>query len=127
MDREILEKHETIKATYVLAEDRRPWVFEVQNVQQVMEMVEKWLKERGGVVIYENITLDSSHMGERNMIPAIFESEKEGFVCAPTPRWNKDGNFSTEMQQVDFIHVDQFEGKKMQKAMENFRIIQGER
>ena len=48
----------------------RPWSVTAENWERCMTLFPTWLRERGGIVVYENHVFDSSRFGDKTFMPA---------------------------------------------------------
>lgn len=70
----------------------------------------KWLKERGGIVVYENHMFDSSCFGDKTFMPARYEAEDNQMHDAPEEHRPNGGLPSMRQQKVDHIKLEDFPG-----------------
>jgi len=92
-----------------MTEPKRPWSVNPENWDQCMSLFPKWLKERNGVVVYENHMLDSSHLGDKSFMPARFIAEDNEMHDAPDEHRPHGGLPSLRQQKVDHIKLEDFE------------------
>lgn len=87
----------------------RPWKIAPGSYLQCMEkLFPMWLRERGGIVVYENHTMDSSHFGDRSFMPAKFYTKDDELHDAP----QRIGDVPSRMQErVDHITLKEFGGE----------------
>lgn len=88
--------------------DRRPWSIDNSQLPIVRILFPKWLRERGGIIVYENHNFDSSAFGDRSYTPAmvIFAGETE-----PRPAPNRLGDVPSRFQyRVDHVTLEEFDG-----------------
>lgn len=96
---------------YPVAQERRPWVLHKEAYEQVMRLAPMWLKDRGGVVVYENHMMDSSHLGETTFMPARFIAQEDDQMHdAPMQHRPNGGVPSCRMEAVDHITLEQYNG-----------------
>ena len=89
----------------------RPWTVAPENWDACnSELFPRWLKERGGVVVYENHMMDSSYMGDKTFLPARYIATDGQSVEAPDEWRPEDGLPSLRQQKVDHIKLEDFEG-----------------
>jgi hypothetical protein len=89
----------------------RPWGVSSQNWNQcIHDLFPKWLKERGGIVVYENHVLNSSHLGDRSFMPARYIAEDNQLHDAPEEHRPHGGLPSLRQQRVDHIKLEDFGG-----------------
>jgi hypothetical protein len=73
-------------------------------------MFPKWLKERNGIVVYENHMLDSSSLGDKTFIPARYVAENNQRCDAPE-QWRPNGGLpSLRQEKVDHVKLEDFGG-----------------
>jgi len=71
-----------------------------------------WLKERGGIVVYENHMLDSSHLGDRTFMPAKYVAEEDNQLHDAPEEYRPNGGVpSMRQQKVDHIKLEEFAGE----------------
>lgn len=69
-----------------------------------------WLLTRGGIVVYENCLMDSSHFGEQSFMPARYYAEGvEGLQDAPDELRPNGGLPSLRQQKIDHIRLEEFD------------------
>jgi len=91
----------------------RPWEVNPENWRRCIfdpGLFPKWLRERGGIVVYENQLLDSSSMGNKTFMPAKFYAEGHVELQDAPEQFSPDGNCSTIQVKVDHITVDEYGG-----------------
>lgn len=94
----------------------RPWKVGPKQWEQCMRLFPTWLRERGGIVVYENHNFDSSHFGDRSYMPARYIAEDDQMHDAPDERRPNGGVPSMRQQKVDHIALEEF-GGDMDKAL----------
>lgn len=99
----------------------RPWAVAEENWQVcICDLFPKWLRERGGIVVYENHMMDSSHFGDRTFMPARYIAEEDNQLHdAPDEHRPNGGVPSMRQQKVDKITLEEF-GGDLAKALECF-------
>lgn len=75
-----------------------------------MNLFPTWLKERGGVVVYQNHNFDSSRMGDQTFLPARYVAEDGQMHDAPEEFRPMDGLPSMRQQKVDHVKLEEFDG-----------------
>jgi len=87
----------------------RPWKIPARNYHAcIEELFPKWLKEREGVIVYENHMMDSSHFGERSFMPARYYAKEDEQLHDAPPRI---GDVPSRFQEkVDHITLKEFGG-----------------
>lgn len=89
---------------YRRALDRRPWIVHREAAATCKVLFPKWLREREGIIVYQNQTLDSSHLGETAYMPARFIAQEDDHLhWAPLENRPNGGLPSLRQQQVDLI------------------------
>lgn len=85
----------------------RPWKIRSDAYQRCMtDLFPLWLKERGGVVVYENHMMDSSHFGDRSFMPAKFCAQEDNQLHDAPKRI---GDVPSRLQEkVDHIKLEEF-------------------
>jgi len=96
------------KPGYKKALDRRPWKVGNIAAEKLKPLLPTWLAERGGVIVYENHTLDSSDMWNTMFLPRKYLMEGDVLTDAPTVRW-QGGLPSRWKEQVDFIELSEYD------------------
>lgn len=93
---------------------KRPWGVNPQNWDLcVKDLFPKWLKERGGIIVYENHVLDSSSLGDKTFMPAKYVAEEDNKMHdAPEEHRPNGGVPSMRQQKVDHIKLEDFGGVK---------------
>jgi len=92
-----------------MTEPKRPWAVTPENWDLcIKELFPKWLKERGGIVVYENHMLDSSHLGDKTFMPARYIAEDDQMHDAPDEYRPHGGLPSLRQQKVDHIKLEDF-------------------
>jgi hypothetical protein len=88
---------------------QRPWgINPEQWNEELKSLFSTWLKDRGGIVVYENQMFDSSAFGSRSYVPARYYAEGSS-VLHPAPQWI--GDLPSERQhKVDHITLEEFDG-----------------
>jgi hypothetical protein len=74
----------------------------------INDLFPKWLKERGGIVVYQNRLLDSSCLGDKTFMPARFIAEDDQMHEAPDEYRPNGGVPSMRQQKVDHIKLEDF-------------------
>jgi len=106
---------------YPIRQDRRPWIVGAEAYEQLERLAPKWLTERGGVVVYENQTLDSSRLGDTSFMPARFVAEEDDQEHdAPMERRPNGGLPSFRQQATDHITIEQYGGDPEKAFKEAF-------
>ena len=67
-----------------------------------------WLKDRGGIIVYENHMLDSSSLGDKTFMPARYLAEDDKMHDAPEEHRPNCGLPSLRQQKVDHIKLEDF-------------------
>lgn len=89
----------------------RSWGVAPENWDQcVNNLFPKWLRERGGIVVYENHNFDASGFGDKTFMPARYEDEDGKMHDAPDEYRPNDGLPSMRQQKVDHVMLDEFDG-----------------
>lgn len=100
----------------------RPWKVAPENVIRCRELFPKWLRERGGIAVYENHVLDSSHLGDVTYLPLRYQAENDQWVDAPADEWRPHGGLpSLRQQRVDTIKLEEF-GGDVERALACFEF-----
>jgi hypothetical protein len=82
-----------------------------------MKLFPTWLKERSGIIVYENRMLDSSHLGDTTYMPARFYAIGDT-VLHDAPK--RIGDVPSRFQEkVDHITLEEF-GGELDKALACF-------
>lgn len=90
----------------------RPWPVDKDNWNQcTCVLFPKWLKERGGVVVYENHMMDSSQRGMLSFMPARYMAEDNQLHDAPPRIGDVPSRFQ---EKVDHIKLEDFDGDVVQ-------------
>lgn len=99
----------------------RPWSVAPENWDLcINDLFPMWLRERGGIVVYENHMLDSSSMGDKTFLPARYIAEEDNQLHdAPDEHRPHGGLPSLRQQKVDTVTLDEFDGD-MDKALACF-------
>jgi len=99
----------------------RPWSVTSENWDRcINDLFPRWLKERGGIVVYENHMLDSSHLGDKSFMPARYLAEEDNQLHdAPDEHRPNGGLPSLRQQKVDTIRLEEFDGD-IEKALACF-------
>lgn len=96
---------------YPIDRKRRPWAVSTEAFSQIQSLAQKWLKERDGIIVYENHMMDSSHLGETSFMPARFIAEEDDAMHdAPMQRRPNGGLPSLRQEAVDHITAEQYGG-----------------
>jgi len=99
---------------------KRPWSVYKDSWIPALELFSTWLKERGGIVIYENHVMDSSHFGSTAYMPAQYIADEDGELHDAPDEYRPNGGLpSMRQQKVDTITLAEFDGD-MNKALECF-------
>ena len=94
---------------YRKALDRRPWMVHFEVADQCRALFPKWLMERGGIIVYENHMMDSSHLGETTFMPSKFVAEEDDKLhWAPLENRPDGGLPSLRQQQVDLVELSDY-------------------
>ena len=97
----------------------RPWSVASENWDTCINVLfPLWLKQRGGIVVYENHVLDSSHCGDKTFMPAKYKGEDDEMHDAPDEYRPNGGLPSLRQQKVDHIKPEDF--GSLEKALECF-------
>jgi len=97
----------------------RPWSVNPENWDQCINyLFPKWLKERGGIVVYENHMFDSSSLGDKTFMPARYIAEDNQMHDAPEEHRPNGGVPSMRQQKVDHIRLEDF--STLEDALECF-------
>jgi hypothetical protein len=88
----------------------RPWPVQKENCVRCFQVLfPLWLKERGGIVVYENHVMDSSHMGDRTFMPARYIAEEDNQLHDAPNEYRPNGGVpSMRQQKVDHIRLEDF-------------------
>ncbi len=93
----------------------RPWKIDGGVWNQCMELFPKWLRERSGIVVYENHVLDSFYLGQTTFMPAKFIAEEDNQLHdAPEEHRPHGGLPSMRQQKVDVVRLEDFGGDVVQ-------------
>ena len=92
----------------------RPWSIAPENYARCIEdLFPKWLKDRGGIVVYENHFFDSSSFGDKTFMPARYVAEEDNKMHDAPNEYRPNGGVpSMRQQKVDHITLDEFGGIK---------------
>ena len=91
------------------------WVIDREIWQRCMDLFPTWLRERGGIAVYENHMMDSSECGSTSFMPARFYAkEVEGLQDAPPRIGDVPSRFK---ERVDHIQLEEF-GGDVQKCID---------
>ena len=94
--------------------DRNKWVGCTENLFPV------WLRERGGIVVYENHMMDGSHMGEQTFMPARYIAAEDNQLHDAPEEYRPNGGLPSQRQQkIDHIKLEDF-GGSIEAALECF-------
>jgi len=100
------------------AADRRPWRVSAESAEQCKRLFPLWLKERGGIVVYQNCMFDSSHIGDQSFMPARFIAEEDNQMHdAPDELRPNGGLPSLRQQQQDHIEMSEY-GNDIERALD---------
>ena len=89
----------------------RPWGIASENYDRCIQtLFPMWLRDRGGVVVYENHVMDSSRLGDKTFMPARFVAEDNQMHDAPEEHRPNSGVPSMRQQKVDHIKLEDFAG-----------------
>lgn len=106
---------------YPIDKKRRPWTVSEEAFHTLQGLAQKWLKERGGIVVYENHMMDSSRLGETSFMPARFIAEEDDAMHdAPKQRRPDGGLPSCRQEAVDHITAEQYDGDPVRAFDEAF-------
>lgn len=107
---------------YPVDKKRRPWAVHTEEAfSSLQNLAQKWLKERGGIIVYENHMMDSSHLGETSFMPARFIAEEDDAMHdAPMQRRPHGGLPSLRQEAVDHITAEQYDGDPVNAFNEAF-------
>lgn len=96
---------------------QRPWIIDDEQWDQcINNLFPTWLKERNGVVVYENHMMDSSNLGDLSFMPFKYLAEDGSMREAP----NRLGDVPSRFQErVDHIRLEEFSGD-LEKALQSF-------
>lgn len=98
---------------------KRPWSLSPETYERcIKDLFPKWLKERGGIVVYENHVFDSSSLGDKTFMPARFLAEDNQMHDAPEEHRPNGGVPSMRQQKVDHIKLEDF--PSVEAALECF-------
>jgi len=99
----------------------RPWPINKEQYDTCLNrLFPTWLKDRGGIVVYQNHVLDSSHVGDITFLPARYLAEDNKLHDAPDEWRPNDGLPSFRQQRVDHVKLEEFDGD-LEKALKCFR------
>jgi hypothetical protein len=100
----------------------RPWPVKADIAYGCLKsLFPMWLRERGGIVVYENHMLDSSHLGERTYMPARYLAEEDNQLHDAPEEYRPNGGLpSLRQQKVDHIKLEDF-GGDIDKALACFK------
>ena len=90
----------------------RPWLITSENWQMcICDLFPKWLRERGGVVVYENHMMDSSRLGDKTFMPAKYVAEEDNQLHNAPEEYRPSGGLpSLRQQKVDKVTLEEFKG-----------------
>lgn len=101
----------------------RPWSVDSDIWYGCKELFYLWLKERGGIIVYENHMMDSSHLGETTFMPARYLAEEDNQLHDAPEEYRPNGGLpSLRQQKVDHIKLEDFDGS-VDKALECFKML----
>lgn len=90
---------------------QRPYKVHREVREICKEKFPTWLRERNGIVVYQNHVLDSSHCGETTFMPAKFYAEGvDGLQDAPEEHRPNGGLPSLRQQKIDHVRLEEFGG-----------------
>ena len=93
--------------------------YEVPDPEATKELLRKWLRDRGGIVVYVNQTLDSSQLGAKSLMPLNFVAEEDNKMH---PASKRIGDVPSRFKEaVDVITAEQF-GGDIEKAVSWFSL-----
>jgi hypothetical protein len=96
----------------------RPWPIDKENYERCVKgLFPQWLKERGGVVVYENHMMDSSQRGVLAFMPARFVATDNLMHDAPPRIGDVPSRFQ---ERVDTVRLEEFAGE-LDKALACFK------
>jgi hypothetical protein len=100
----------------------RPWPVRGDIWFGTKETFHLWLKERGGIVVYENHMMDSSHLGETTYMPARYLAEEDNQLHDAPEEYRPNGGLpSLRQQRVDHIRLEEFGGDEDRLLRECFK------
>lgn len=99
---------------------QRPWTVAYEVANQCLDLFPRWLRDRGGIVVYQNQAFDSSHFGEVSFMPLRFVAEEDGKLH-DAPEWRGDLP-SQRQQRVDTITPEQYGGDVERAIREAFKF-----
>jgi hypothetical protein len=87
----------------------------------IYDLFPKWLKERGGIVVYENHMMDSSRLGDRTYMPARYVASEDNQLHDAPEEYRPNGGLpSLRQQKVDKVTLGEF-GGDLEQALACFR------
>ncbi len=103
---------------------RRPWMVRPEHYQHCISVLfPTWLRERGGIAVYENVNFSSSFFGTISFIPMRYIAKDERFHDAPM----RIGELPSVMQErADVIKLDDYDGDLVRALAEAFAEGEGE-
>jgi len=106
---------------YPINKERRPWSVFGETFETLQGLAQKWLKERGGIIVYENHMMDSSRLGDTTFMPArLIAEEDDQLHDAPMEHRPNGGLPSCRQQAVDHITLEQYDGDPVRAFNEAF-------
>lgn len=88
----------------------RPHVVSSGVWDRCMSFFPMWLRERGGIAVYENHNFDSSAFGQMSFMPMRFQAEDDTWHDAPEEHRPGGGVPSLRQQRIDIVKLDEFDG-----------------
>ena len=99
----------------------RPWSINPTSYDACMkDLFPRWLRERGGVVVYQNQMFDSSSFGDTTFLPKRYLST-DNQIHEASEQYYPDsiGLPSLRQQKVDHVTLEEF-GGDVEKALSCF-------
>ena len=89
----------------------RPWKVNPDIWFGTKELFDKWLRERNGIVVYENHMMDSSRLWDRTYMPARYVASEDNQLHDAPEEYRPNGGLpSMRQQKVDHIRLEDFGG-----------------
>jgi hypothetical protein len=85
----------------------RPHEIDADIWDDIEVLFHVWLRERGGVVVYENQNFNSSELGAKSFMPAKYIARDEKTYDAPARIGDVPSRFQ---ERVDHIKLEDFDG-----------------